>query len=70
MNGYRLLLRLAPAHLRDRHAAGMEALFRQRLEDARSRGALAVATVWLHAGRDLITAHPSEWRRRWRQRPG
>ena len=68
MNGYRLLLRLAPRQLRDRHATGMEALFRQRLEDARARGPLAVAAVWLHAVRDLITAHPSEWRRRWRQR--
>ena len=68
MNGYRLLLRLAPRHLRDRHAVDMEALFRQQLDEARTRGRHATVLVWLHATRDVLTAHPCEWRRRWRQR--
>jgi putative ABC transport system permease protein len=68
VNGYRLLLHLAPRHLRDRHAAAMEALFRQRLDESRSRGPLAVWLVWLHAARDLFFAFPTDWRRRWRQR--
>jgi putative ABC transport system permease protein len=68
VNTYRLLLRLAPRRLRDRHSSGMEALFRQRLGDARARSRAAAMLVWLHAARDLISAHPHEWRRRWRQR--
>jgi predicted permease len=68
VTGYRLLLRLAPRHLRAKHAAGMEALFRQRLDEARTRGRGAATLVWLHAVRDLLTAYPFEWRRRWRQR--
>ena len=68
MNAYRLLLRLAPRHLRDRHAVDMEALFRQQLEEAKPRGRHATMLVWLHAARDIVTAHPYEWRRRWRQR--
>ena len=68
MNGYRVLLRLAPRHLRDRHAAGMEALFKQRLDESRARGRVAVFLVWLQAARAVLAAHPSEWRRRWRQR--
>jgi putative ABC transport system permease protein len=64
----RLLLRLAPRHLRAKHAAGMEALFRQRLDEARTRGRGAAMLVWLHAARDLLTAYPFEWCRRWRQR--
>ena len=68
MNGYRLLLRLAPRSLRNKHAAGMEALFRQRLAEARERGRVAALIVWLHAARDAATACPTEWRRRWRQR--
>jgi predicted permease len=68
VNAYRLLLRLAPRHLRDRHAAGMEAVFRHQLADARTRGRAAVAAVWLHAARDVLMAFPTEWRRRWRQR--
>jgi predicted permease len=68
VNGYHLLLQFAPRHLRNRHAAGMEALFRQQLGDARSRGRAAMALVWLHAAGDVFAAHPVEWRRRWRQR--
>jgi predicted permease len=68
MNGYRLLLRLAPRSLRNKHAPGMEALFRQRLAEAQARGRVAALIVWLHAARDAATASPTEWRRRWRQR--
>ena len=46
----------------------MEALFRQRLADARERGRVAASIVWLHAARDAATACPIEWRRRWRRR--
>ena len=46
----------------------MEALFRQQLGEARARGRAAAALVWLHAVRDVLNAHPTEWRRRWRQR--
>ena len=57
MNGYRLLLRLAPRRLRDRHAAEMEAMFRERLADASERGALAVAAAWCRAAADIRTTH-------------
>ena len=43
MNGYRLLLRLTPRSLRNKHAPGMEALFRQRLAEARERGRVAAS---------------------------
>jgi predicted permease len=46
----------------------MEALFRQRLAEARERGRVAPSIVWLHAARDVATARPIEWRRRRRQR--
>jgi predicted permease len=68
VNGYRLLLRLAPRHLRDKHGAGLEALFRHRLEEARTRGRGAAILAWLHAAGDMLTAYPPEWRRRWRRR--
>jgi hypothetical protein len=54
VNGYRLLLRLAPRRLRDTHAVGMEALFRLRLEEARTRGRGGAWLVWLHALRDVL----------------
>jgi hypothetical protein len=56
VNGYRLLLRLAPRHLRIKHAGEMEALFRQRLAEARERGRVAALIVWLRAARDVATA--------------
>ena len=72
MNGYRLLLRLAPRRLRDKHAAEMEAMFRERLADARARGAIAVAAVWCRAAGDILAGIPTEllfqWRRRGRVR--
>jgi predicted permease len=46
----------------------MEALFRERLVEARERGRVAALIVWLHAARDVAAAFPAEWRRRWRQR--
>jgi predicted permease len=46
----------------------MEALFRQRLAEARERGRAAALIVWLHAARDVAAAFPSERRRRWRRR--
>lgn len=68
MNGYRLLLRLAPRRLRIRHAAEMEALFRHRLAEARERGRVAALIVWLHALRDVSGVFFTEWRRRRRHR--
>jgi predicted permease len=68
VNGYRFLLHFSPRQLRERHAVDMETLFRQRLDEARTRGRVAMALVWLHAARDVTAAHPSEWRRRRRQR--
>ena len=62
MNGYRLLLRLAPRRLRDKHGAEMEAVFRDRLSEARARGPIAAALAWLHAARDIVAAHPDDHR--------
>jgi len=67
VNGYRVLLKLAPRSLRERHAAGMESVFRDHLAAARRRGRIAVALVWLHALGDLggsIPAHLFRQRRR------
>src|SRR5688572_7621915 len=50
------MLRAAPAALRDRHAADMEALFIERLEDARRRSRLAVIPVWILAAADLLAS--------------
>ena len=70
MNGYRLLLRLAPRRLREKHGAEMEAMFRERLAEARGRHALAAATVWCHALTDIVRSIPHNlidgWRRRGR----
>ena len=68
MNGYRLLLRLAPSRLRSKHAADMEAVFRDRLADAKQRGSVAVAITWLHAIRDVVGAIPIELHQQWRRR--
>jgi predicted permease len=68
VNGSRLLLWLTPRRLRDKHGADMEALFLERLAEARKRGRAAAWIAWLHAARDVATAYPSEWRRQWRQR--
>jgi hypothetical protein len=58
VNGYRSLLHLVLRHLRDKHAADMEALFRQRLAEARERGRVAAFLPRLHAARDVATAFP------------
>ena len=68
MNGYRVLLRLAPRHVRVQHAAEMEALFRERLAEARHRGRIAVSIAWLHAAHDVAMAFPRDWSGRWRRR--
>ena len=70
MNLYRVVLRLAPRRLRDKHGSEMEALFREQLADARVRGAFAAAAVWLHALVDIAGAIPrnvvDQWKRRGR----
>ena len=68
MNGYRLLLLLAPRRLRERHSADMEALFRERLADARRRGAVAVAGAWCGAAADVLKSIPDELILQWRRR--
>jgi predicted permease len=68
MNGYRLLLRLAPRPLREKHASEMEALFRHRLAEARARGRTASALVWLGAAVDILGATPIYLLHQWRRR--
>ena len=68
MNGYRLLLRLAPGRLRHKHAADMEAVFRDRLADAKRRGHVAIAMTWLHAIADVAGAIPIELHQQRRRR--
>ena len=68
MNGYRALLRLAPRRLRGKHAAEMEALFDERLAEARARGRIAVAAVWCRAAADILSGIPLELAHRWQQR--
>ncbi|MBY0493754.1 MAG: ABC transporter permease [Cyanobacteria bacterium] len=68
MNIYRLLLRLAPRHLRHKHGREMEAMFREQLADARRRGIGAAAAVWLHALTDIAAAIPRNLLDRWRRR--
>jgi predicted permease len=68
VNGYRALLRLVPRRLRERHAVEMEAIFRDRLDEARARGSFATALVWCHAARDVTAAIPKELIHHWRRR--
>lgn len=68
MNGYRLLLRLAPRRLRERHGADMEAMFRVRLAEARARGAVAVSAAWFQAAVDIAKSIPDELILQWRRR--
>ena len=67
---YRILLRLVPRRLRDKHGHDMEGMFRAQLADARRRGRLAVAAAWCHALADIAAAVPrtlvDHWRRRGR----
>ncbi len=68
MKAYRLLLRLAPRRLREKHGAEMEALFRHRLDEARARGRMAALAIWIGATRDLLHAVPVELLHHWRRR--
>ena len=68
MKAYRLLLRLAPRNLREKHGAEMEALFRERLADARRRGIIAQTAVWHHAITDIAGSIPRDLIHRWRRR--
>ncbi len=65
---YRLLLRCTPRRLREAHAAEMEALFAERLAEARAAGPLAVGRAWLAAGRDVAAARVREPFRRFPRR--
>jgi putative ABC transport system permease protein len=60
---YRVLLRIAPRHLRPYHAE-MEELFAERLDAARGRGRAAVCAVWIRALADLAHARFASSRRR------
>jgi predicted permease len=60
---YRALLRAAPASLRDAHGGEMEALFAERLDEARRAGRLAVARTWVRAALDLLHARTATWTR-------
>jgi len=68
VNGYRLLLRFAPRRLREKHAAGMEAIFRDRLADAHTQGHVAAGLVWIHAARDIVSAIAQDLIQNWRRR--
>ena len=68
MNGYRFMMRVAPRALREKHAADMEALFRERLAEARASGRAAVALAWLLAARDILYSIPVPLVRQWRRR--
>ena len=68
MNLYRLLLRLAPRRLREKHGREMEAMFRGQLADARRRGRIAGALVWYHALADIVGAMPRNLIHHWRRR--
>ena len=68
MNLYRVLLRLAPRHLREKHGREMEAMFRGQLADARRRGRIAGALVWYHALADIVGAMPRNLIHHWRRR--
>lgn len=68
MNGYRLLLHLAPQRLREKHGADMEAVFRHRLAEARARGRIVAALTWLNAASDIVAVHPNTFVHNWRRR--
>ena len=68
MNVYRLLLRLAPRRLRDKHGREMEAMFRAQVAETRGRGRIAVAAVWICALADIAGAIPRNLIHLWRRR--
>ena len=54
---YRLLLRLAPAHLRQSHGKEMERLFAETVDlEKRRMGWLAYVTIWFAAVHDVVKA--------------
>ncbi len=53
---YRRLLRLAPRHLRDRHAGEMEEAFVEAWCQAQGSGRAARCSVWMRATLDLVLA--------------
>jgi predicted permease len=57
------LLRLASPALRLRHGREMEAQIHEALDDARPRGASAMALVWAHVCADLLASRARAWRR-------
>jgi putative ABC transport system permease protein len=68
VNVYRLLLRLAPRRLRDKHGREMEAMFRAQVAETRGRGRIAVAAVWICALADIAGAIPRNLIHLWRRR--
>jgi putative ABC transport system permease protein len=50
------MLRVAPSRLRQRHGADMEALFIERLAEARRQSHWSMTSVWLLAAADLLRA--------------
>jgi predicted permease len=68
VNGYRLLLRLAPRRLRDKHGAEMEVMFREQLAEARRHGRIAAAAVWCRALADIAGSLPHNLLQQWRRR--
>jgi putative ABC transport system permease protein len=68
VNLYRLLLRLAPRRLREKHGAEMEALFREQLAQAGRRGAMAIGVAWCHAICDITISIPRNLIERWLRR--
>ena len=53
---YRLLLHLAPRHLREAHGDEMEEMFVEALHASRARGLSAVCATWTAAVADILTA--------------
>ena len=64
---YRLLLRLLPRELRERHGAEMEALFLETLAHERPHGLHARAAAWAGGAWDVVRRAPAEHARQWRR---
>jgi predicted permease len=59
---YRALLVLAPRRLRREHAPEMDALFAERIAEARANGRASAVGAWLRAAADLLQARIHAWR--------
>ena len=68
MNAYRVLLRLVPRRLRDKHGREMEAVFRHRVAEARQRGRVAMIVTWIIGALDIFSSIPIEISNRRRRR--